>query len=137
MALTLNLVNSDVGYEFKDAYARILFARTFKDQTFVFVNFHADEAARWANKNPVKQKEYIAQTSSLVGDFFPAMYTWLKTQEDFAGAIDVLTNAEPAPVVQASSEPVVTPVLDSEPQSGSVEGSGDVEPNVPAPDFVQ
>jgi hypothetical protein len=140
MALQLNLTNSDVGYEFSEAYARILFARTFKDQTFIFVNFHADAAARWANKNPVKQKEYIATTQDLTGDFFPSMYTWLKTQADFAGAVDVLVNAEPeaaAEVVEVVPNASIPEIIDSAPQDGSIGDAGEVTPNVPSPEFVQ
>jgi hypothetical protein len=95
MALQLSLSNSAVGYLFPESYARIVFARTLKDQTFIFVNFYADQAARVADKMPVLQKEYTATTEDLVGDIFPAMYNWLKGQPDFAGCVDVL-EAQPA-----------------------------------------
>jgi hypothetical protein len=92
MALQLDLKVSDVGYEFPECYARIVFARTMKDQTLIWVNFYANYAARVAEDMPVKQKEYPCVTAELQGDIFPAMYAYLKTLPDFAGAIDVLSD---------------------------------------------
>ncbi len=90
MALQLSLSNSAVGYVFPESYARIVFSRVLKDQTFIFVNFYADRAARVDDKMPVLQKEYAVLTADLVGDIFPAMYSRLKSEPDFAGSIDVL-----------------------------------------------
>lgn len=90
MALQGPLAAADnlVGYDFPQSYARICFARIDSDTTLINVWWYADKAAREANMNPVKQKEYPTATVSLTGDIFPAMYAYLKTLPDFAGYID-------------------------------------------------
>jgi hypothetical protein len=84
----LSAEDSIVGFAFTQSYARIYVARLDTSVTLMTVNWYADQAAREANANPVRQKEFGTSTTSLTGDIFPAMYTWLKTQPDFAGYVD-------------------------------------------------
>ncbi len=80
--------DSNVGFAFAQSYARIWVARLDTSVTLITVNWYADQAAREANATPVRQKEFGTSTTSLTGDIFPAMYTWLKTLPDFAGYVD-------------------------------------------------
>lgn len=89
LQVALDAVDSMVGSSFPEAYVKLEFSRVYKDATYLFVNWYADAQARVDNKQPVRQKEFTAQTTDLIGDFYPAAYTWLKTQPEFAGAIDV------------------------------------------------
>ncbi len=89
MALVVNRNSEALGYTFPEAYAKILFCRTFNESSFVLVAFYSDQNARQAEKQPVEQVEYKVGTASLVGDFWPAMYSYLKSLPEFAGAIDV------------------------------------------------
>lgn len=73
---------------FPAAYVRILFARAHADRTYICVCWYKDEAARFANENPVKMEEYSVETGLLVGAILPAAYNYIKTLEDFAGATD-------------------------------------------------
>lgn len=117
MALQVAISDSIVGVPFTEAYANIQFARMTKVDALIFVNWYANEAARWANKAPVLQKEYHAPMSALTSAPYAAMYEWLKTHPDFASAVDVLNDPQPQAEVSA---PVSDPV-----DSGS--GSGGVE----------
>lgn len=89
MALQMTLQESDVGYSFAEAYAKVGVFRGDKDITLFVVSWYANAAARLAGKKEVLQKEYSATTSELTGDFVPALYTYLKTLPEFAGALDV------------------------------------------------
>jgi hypothetical protein len=102
MALQVSISDSIVGVPFAESYANIQFARMNKTQAFIFVNWYANAAARWANKAPVLQKEYAAPTGSLVEAPFTAIYSFLKSHPDFAGAIDILDDSEHIEVGNAS-----------------------------------
>lgn len=99
---------------YPSAYARILVSRAHSDTSYVCVCWYADEAARFAGADPVKLYEYATKTSDLKGDYFPAVYTWLKTLPDFAGATDH-PFVDPAEVVEPITEPAPTEVVEPEP----------------------
>ena len=120
MALQVAISDSIVGVPFAEAYANIQFARMTKVDAMVFVNWYANAAARWANKAPVLQKEYIAPMSALTTAPYAAMYEWLKAHPDFAGAVDVLVD----PVAEAPQAPVVPAAPEVQDSGGS---GGDVE----------
>jgi hypothetical protein len=93
MALKGNLSAEDsmVGYAFPECYARIAFTRVTKDSTFIYVLWHADEAARQNDKNPVKFWEYEV-SNNLIPQVAPTLvssYEYLKTLPIFAGWIDI------------------------------------------------
>lgn len=73
---------------YPNAYARLYAVRAFANEAFLLVCWYADEAARYANENPVKAFEYQVPTPDLKGDLYPAGYAHLKTLPDFAGASD-------------------------------------------------
>lgn len=74
--------------EYPEAYARVLYVRSMAEESFVFVCWYADEAARTNGDEPVKVYEYMAETDNLPGNIYPAAYGYLKTLPEFAGAID-------------------------------------------------
>lgn len=74
---------------YPEAYARIMYVRAMQQETYIFVNWYADAAARERGDEPVKAFEYTAPTAQLTGDVYPAAYAWLKAQPEFAGALDV------------------------------------------------
>ena len=87
----LSAQDSQVGFGFPAAYARIVYSRAEKTTTWVLVQWFADQAAREEDKNPVKMWEYQAPTSA-IPDVAPALvasYDWLKMLPEFAGWIDV------------------------------------------------
>lgn len=90
------------------AYARVLVSRAHADKSYICVCWYADEAARFAGTDPVKVFEFVAPTSALVGDYFPAVYSYLKTLPEFEGATDH-PFVDPAEVVTPPVDPVVEP----------------------------
>lgn len=86
------------------AYARVLVSRAMSDKSYICVCWYADEAARFAGADPVKLQEFVTPTSSLVGNYFPAVYSFIKTQPEFAGATDH-PFADPSEVVTPLVEP--------------------------------
>lgn len=90
------------------AYARVMVSRAQADTSYVCVCWYADEAARFAGADPVKVFEYSTKTSDLKGDYFPAVYSFLKTLPDFAGATDH-PFVDPAEVVTPPVEPTPEP----------------------------
>lgn len=99
---------------YPQAYARVLFARSFAAETYICAAWYADEAARHAGADPVKVAEYAVATTALKGDVFPAMYAHLKTMLDFAGAIDHPV-VDPAEVIEPEPTPVAEPAPVTEP----------------------
>lgn len=98
MALQLNLTESDVGLAIPEAYARIVVLQfdTKSGEVTVYVDIHATAAARNENKNPVSGRVYrgkVGVDMPNLDDTIPgiraAIYNWLKTLSDFAGALDV------------------------------------------------
>jgi hypothetical protein len=120
MALQIALLAKDtlVGENFPESYVKVEFVRAFKSDSLIWVNWYANGTARADMKHPVKQKEYTAETSHLVGsNIIAASYEWLKTLPEFAGAVDVLVTPEPSvlpeppPVIEMPTMPV-SPVVE-------------------------
>ena len=95
MALQLSIgTDSPIGAAFPSAYARVIFGRTFAENCVITVNFYADEQARRDDKQQFDQRHYECLQSDISeivekGDHLHApFYRWLKTQPDFANAID-------------------------------------------------
>lgn len=96
---------------YPQSYARVMYVRAFSKESYICVCWYADEAARFANADPVKVNEYTAETKALSGDFYPAVYAHLKTLPEFAGAsdhplVDPAEVVEPTPV---EPEPIPEP----------------------------
>lgn len=90
MALQLDLATSGVGLPIKKAYARVNMMRGDKDVFLVHVVYYANADARQNNATLVQEKSFFAPASDLTSGTNPLemAYEWLKTQPDFAGAID-------------------------------------------------
>lgn len=73
---------------YPEAYARVLVSRAHSDKSYVCVCWYATEEARFAGTDPVKVYEFVTDTKNLAGDYFPAVYGFLKTLPEFAGATD-------------------------------------------------
>jgi hypothetical protein len=86
MALSISLDQTDIGIPVADTYARIVMWRGDKDQTLIQVAHYASEVARQANAQPIANRTVFAATAECEG--MAAMYDWLKTQPDYAGAVD-------------------------------------------------
>lgn len=100
--------------EYPAAYARLLTVRALSGESYLLVSWYADEAARFADAQPVKLYEYSLPTADLKGDVYPAAYAYLKALPEFAGAADhpvvdpdeVIAPVEPA-VVEPAPEPAI------------------------------
>lgn len=88
MAISLDLSTTDVGISVNGAYGKVALLRVDPQQTLIQVVFYGSEAARHANAQPLSNITLFAPTVELTGDIYPAVYTWLKTQEQFAYAQD-------------------------------------------------
>jgi hypothetical protein len=86
MALSITLTETDIGIPMADTYARIVMWRGEKEQTLIQVAHYATADARKANAQPVANRTVFAPTSDCEG--MAAMYAWLKTQPDYAGAVN-------------------------------------------------
>ena len=86
MALSISLDQTDIGIPMADTYARIFMWRGDKDQTLIQVAHYASADARQANAQPVANRTVFAPTTDCEG--MAAMYAWLKSQPDYAGATD-------------------------------------------------
>jgi hypothetical protein len=86
MALSITITETDIGIPMADTYARIVMWRGEKEQTLIQVAHYANADARQANAQPVANRTVFAPTSDCEG--MAAMYAWLKTQPDYAGAVD-------------------------------------------------
>jgi hypothetical protein len=122
MALQISLLAADtlVGENFPESYVKVEFVRAFKGDSLIWVNWYANGTARADLKQPVKQKEYTAETAHLVGaNIIAASYEWLKALPEFAGAVDVFVTPEPSvvpepPVIEVPS--TMTPVVEPAPE---------------------
>jgi hypothetical protein len=123
MALQISLIAADtlVGENFPESYVKVEFVRAFKGDSLIWVNWYANGTARADLKQPVKQKEYTAETAHLVGaNIIAASYEWLKSLPEFAGAVDVFVTPEPSiplpppPVIEVPS--TMTPVIEPAPE---------------------
>lgn len=90
MALTTSLLETSIGIPVADTYARITMLRSTKEETLLLVNYYANSSARDVNALPVFERTFSARTEELQpGDNPLAIgYAWLKTQPEFADAVD-------------------------------------------------
>jgi hypothetical protein len=88
MALKLSLPQTQFGVPAPEAYARITNFFGTKDQIQVQVAIHYDQAAREGNMATVKENAHYIAIEDLKGDLIPAIYSVLKTFNDYAGATD-------------------------------------------------
>jgi hypothetical protein len=86
MALSISLTETDIGIPLADTYACIVMWRGDKNQTLIQVAHYATADASKANAQPVANRSFHAPTADCAG--LDAMYAWLKTQPDYAGAVD-------------------------------------------------
>jgi hypothetical protein len=99
MALKVNYQKQD-GTVIENAYVNISSARSLATYTFISVNWWESETARIGSNElptpqtvnnipkPIYSEEFIVPTAELLGDFWPAMYQYLKTLPEFSGAVD-------------------------------------------------
>ncbi len=78
----------NAGTTYPEAYVRIMYVRSMAEESFVFVNWYADEAARQNEEPGIKVYEYKVDTDNLPGNIYPAAYAYLKTLPEFEGATD-------------------------------------------------
>lgn len=78
----------NMGDVYPQSYARIMYVRAMSQESFIFVNWYADQAARERGEQAVKIYEYQTDTTNLPGDVYPAAYAYLKTLPEFSGATD-------------------------------------------------
>jgi hypothetical protein len=88
MAISLDLATTDVGIAVNGAYGKVALLRVDPQQTLVQVVFYGSAAARHANAQPLSNTTLFAPTADLTGDIYPAVYAWLKAQDQFANAQD-------------------------------------------------
>lgn len=94
---------------YEQSYARVYTVRSTSQDSYLLVCWYADEAARFANADPVKVFEFQTPTATLKGDVYPAAYAYLKTLPEFASASDHPL-VDPAEVVEPTPEPTPEPV---------------------------
>jgi len=116
VALQIDLADSNVGIPVPKAYLRIVgFGYDIlTNKLQVAVNAYISEAASRAGKSPVTG---VVLNGEMQKDFLPIMetggrallYRWIKSQQAFASAIDLLDNDSGAPVSpdEAQMAPVV------------------------------
>jgi hypothetical protein len=81
-----------VGVAAPEAYVRIVYYTVDikNDSLFFAIEYHYNQQARNQNRNPIKGATYTVPDSILTGGGkLAAMYTYLKTLPEFAGAVDV------------------------------------------------
>ena len=90
MALTTSLVETNIGIPLADTYARITLMRCDKEQTLIQISHYATADARHANASPVFDRTVFAPTAELQPGADPLAigYAWLKTQPEYADAVD-------------------------------------------------
>lgn len=88
MAIRLPYTVTRTGLSLPNAYVRVTGYHGDKQQTIYTAEIYTDKAARNAGKEPLATKQYRAQLADLVGAWFPSLYTHLKAQPEFAGAVD-------------------------------------------------
>ena len=76
------------GTTYPDAYSRITTIRCDKADAYVYVCTYENEQARLDDAFPIKADEFKTARVDLSGDVYVTSYTYLKTQPEFAGAID-------------------------------------------------
>lgn len=111
MGLQINLTDTNLGIPCPEAYARITGA-LFDANTAMLelqVAFFTSQAARESGKTPFDRRMYRGRVGYAPGQididveldagFRAAVYAWLKTLPDFAGAIDVIDAMPPTGVL--------------------------------------
>lgn len=88
MALKLNLPTTQFGVPAPQAYAKITNFFGTKDQIQVQVAIYYDEQARAENRSTVMENAHYINIEDLQGDIIPAIYSVLKTFEQYQGAED-------------------------------------------------
>ena len=88
MALQLNLASTQFGVPAPQAYARITNFFGTKDNIQVQVAIHYDENARQTGMATVREDAHYIAIEDLKGDLIPAIYSVLKTFEQYKGAED-------------------------------------------------
>lgn len=105
MALQTDLVSETVGFEFPQAYAKIIHINTQTKYTYIMVNWYSTLEARLEMRMPVFQKQFAIETTQITGTILPAAYAYLKTQPEFVNAIDLLDDVQQELVpTQAAAE---------------------------------
>jgi len=90
MAFTTSLTETNIGIPLADTYARITLLRCDKEQCLMQVSHYANAHARQANAQPVFDRTVFAPTAELQPGADPLAigYAWLKTQPEYADAVD-------------------------------------------------
>jgi hypothetical protein len=90
MAFTTSLTETNIGIPLADTYARITLLRCDKEQCLLQVSHYANADARHANAQPVYDRTMFAPTADLQPGTDPLAigYAWLKTQSEYADALD-------------------------------------------------
>jgi hypothetical protein len=90
MAFTTSLTETNIGIPLADTYARITLLRCDKEQCLLQVSHYANAEARHANASPVYDRTVFAPTADLQPGTDPLAigYAWLKTQSEYADALD-------------------------------------------------
>jgi hypothetical protein len=90
MAFTTSLTETNIGIPLADTYARITLLRCDKKQCLLQVSHYANADARHANAQPVYDRTMFAPTADLQPGTDPLAigYAWLKTQSEYADALD-------------------------------------------------
>ena len=88
MALKLSLPQTQFGVPAPEAYARITNFFGTKDNIQLQVAIHYDENARQTGMATVREDAHYIAIEDLKGDLIPAIYSVLKTFEQYKGAED-------------------------------------------------
>lgn len=88
MALKFPMNSPSIGIALPEVYANIKGFMGDKQNLRFTVNFYANETARQANAKPIEQKIYTIPYQEMSDSWLGGIYTWLKTQPEFIGAVD-------------------------------------------------
>jgi hypothetical protein len=90
MALLITLHETNIGIPLPDTYACITLLRCDKEHMLMQVSHYASAEARHANASPVFDRTVFAPTAELQPGADPLAigYVWLKTQPEYADAVD-------------------------------------------------
>ena len=90
MALSLSLPETNIGIPLADTYARIKLLQCNNTDCFIHVSHYANADARQADATPVYDATLVARFEELQpgADPLAIAYTWLKTQPEYADAVD-------------------------------------------------
>lgn len=90
MALLTDLATTNIGVPLEGTYARVLTMRGDKDNFMIHIAHYASADTRAAQAMPVLERTFVAPTTELTtaSDPLAMAYAWLKTQPDYADAVD-------------------------------------------------